>query len=259
MRPLLHSTLMGESSTEQPDDARRPLDARVVAASAASGMAASAGASSAHGIGLTQPEGKPTIPVSSVLTNLIEGYLFGDLESMATEIQPKEWGACSYPVVMAVLSGSELLGAMTGDVAQNDRIEMYWKTYMAKVNPLYGHLGKIASQLARNGIAHTYLTHLGVLVVRGDSRRHLTLSKSEEVIFDCLELDKQFRVSYEAHTRPYILSHIGDVQRRVDELVRYDRIKAQSLIDQLPFDQFLQTLPSGNELATPLHVRPPKS
>ncbi|HTX31819.1 MAG TPA: hypothetical protein VMD09_10560 [Solirubrobacteraceae bacterium] len=160
---------------------------------------------------------------------------------------------------MAVLSGSELLGAMTGDVAQDDRIEMYWKTYMAKVNPLYGYLGKIASQLARNGIAHTYFTHLGVLVVRGDSHRHLTLSEAEEVIFDCLELDKDFRVCYEAHARPYILSHVDDVQRRVDELVRYDRIKAQSLIDQLPFDQFRQTLPSGNELATPLHVRSPKS
>lgn len=250
---------MGEGSTEQPDDAGKPLDPRVVAASAASGMAASAGASGAHGIGLTQPEGKLTIPVSSVLANLIEGYLFGDLKSMATEIQPKKMGACSYPMVMAVLSGSELLGAMTGDVAQNDRIETYWKTYMAKVNPLYAHLGKIASRLARNGIAHTYLTHLGVLVVRGDSRRHLTLSESEEVIFDCLELAKQFRVSYEDHALPYILGQVGDVQRRLDELVRDDGIKARSLIDKLPFDQFRRTLPSGNELATPLHVRPTTS
>ncbi len=250
---------MGEGPTEQPGDARKPLDPRVFAASAASGMAASVGASGAHGIGLTQREGKLTIPVSSVLTNLIEGYLFGDLESMATEIQPKKMGACGYPMVMAVLSGSELLGAMTGGVAQNDRIETYWKTYMAKVNPLYGHLGKIASQLARNGIAHSYLTHLGVLVVRGDSRRHLTLSESEEVIFDCLELYKQFRVSYEARARPYILGHVGDVQRHLDDLVRDDRIKAQSLIGRLPFDAFRQTQPSGNELATPLHARPPKS
>ena len=47
--------------------------------------------------------------VASVLENLVEGYLFGDLESMATEIEPKEIGACGYPIVMAVLSGSELL------------------------------------------------------------------------------------------------------------------------------------------------------
>ncbi len=243
--------------TDQPDDSTKPLDARVITAPAASGMVASAGASGPATIGLTQLGGTPTIPVSGVLANLIEGYLFGDLESMATEVQLKEIGACGYPMVMAVLSGSELLGAMTSDAAQDDRIETYWKTYMAKVDPRYGYLGKIASQLARNGIAHTYLTHLGVLVVRGKPRRHLTLSEGEEVIFDCLELYAQFRESYEAHARPYILKNVQDARRRVDGLVRYDRIKAKSLIEALPFDQFRQTLPSGNELATPLHVRAP--
>lgn len=182
---LLNSVSMSRRGrTNQPDDSTKPLDARVITAPAASGMIASAGASGTPQIGLTQANGRPTIPVSSVLTNLVEGYLLGDLESMATEVQSKEMGACGYPMVMAVLSGSELLGAMTSDAAQADRIEAYWKTYMAKVDPLYGYLGKIASQLARNGIAHTYLSHLGVLVVRGHSRRHLTLSESEEVILD---------------------------------------------------------------------------
>jgi hypothetical protein len=221
-------------------------------------MVASAGASGPQGIGLAQAEGRPTIPVSNVLTNLIEGYLFGDLESMATEVQSKDMGACGYPMVMAVLSGSELLGAMTSDAARDDRIETYWKSYMAKVDPLYGYLGKIASQLARNGIAHTYLSHLGVLVVRENGRRHLTLSESKEVILDCLELHTQFRQSYEAYARPYILENVQGAQRRVDDLVRYDHIKAKSLIDVLPFDRFRQTLPSGNELTTPLHVRPPR-
>ncbi len=222
---------------------------------AASGMVASAGASGVPSIGMTTAEGRPTIPVARVLTNLVEGYLFGDLESMATEVQLKEMGACGYPMVMAVLSGSELLGAMTSDVAQDDRIETYWKTFMAEIDPLYGYLGKIASQLARNGIAHTYLAHLGILVVRANRRRHLTLSENEEVILDCLELYAQFRKSYEAHARPYIRENVDDAQRRVDELVRYDRVKANSLISALPLDRFRQALPSGNELATPLHVR----
>ena len=244
---------------ERPDDAREPLDVRAVTSPAASGMAASAGAGGPLGIGLTQAVGKPTIPVSNVLTNLVEGYLFGDLESIASEVQPKEMGACGYPMVMAVLSGSELLGAMTSDVAPDDRIETYWKTYMAKVDPLYGYLGRVASQLARNGIAHTYLTHLGILVVRGNPRRHLTLSENEEVIFDCLQLHTQFHESYEAHARPHILENVADAQRRIDDLVRYDRIKAKRLIEALPFDRFRQTMPSGNELATPLHVRPPRN
>jgi hypothetical protein len=239
------------------DDSTETLAASITTTYAASGMVASAGASGVPDIGLTTVEGIPTIPVASVLTNLVEGYLFGDLESMATEVPLKEVGACGYPMVMAVLTGCELLAAITSDAAQDDRIETYWKTYMAEVDPLYGYLGQIASQLARNGIAHTYLAHLGVLVVRGNPRRHLTLSENEEVVLDCLELYSQFRQSYEDHARPFILENINDVQRRVDELVRYDRVKAKSLIGALPFDRFRQTLPSGNELATPLHVRPP--
>jgi hypothetical protein len=145
-----------------PDDLTKPLDARAITGPAASGMVASAGASGAPPIGLTQAKGRPTIPVSSVLTNLVEGYLLGDLESMATEVQRKEMGACGYPMVMAVLSGSELLGAMTTDAAQDDRIEAYWKTYMAKIDPLYGYLGKIASQLARDVVrGHRLLVATG--------------------------------------------------------------------------------------------------
>ena len=129
---------------------------------------------------------------------------------------------------------------------------------MSKVDRRYGYLGRIASQLARNGIAHSYLSHLGVLVVRGNPRRHLSLSEGEEVIFDCLELYAQFRQSYEAHARPHILHHIQDAQRRLDALVLYDRVKARSLIDKLSFERFPQTLASGNELATPIHVRSPR-
>jgi hypothetical protein len=50
-----------------------------------------------------------------ILEVLIEGYLLGDLESMATEITPKEVGAVGYPMAMAGLAGSELLGALTSD------------------------------------------------------------------------------------------------------------------------------------------------
>ncbi len=249
---------MGETATEHSGDDRKPIEARLITAPTVSGILAGAQASGPVAIGLSNATGKLTIPVASVLGNLVEGYLFGDLDSIADEVQTKEVGACCYPMVMAVLSGSELLGAMTSYASPDNRIEQYWQNYMAKVNPLYGYLGKIASQLARNGIAHTYLTHLGVFVLRGNPRRHLTLSESEEVIFDCLELDKHFRESYQEYARPYILDHLEDAQRRIDELVQYDRIKAQSLIDQLPFAQFRQTLPSGNELATPLHVRPPR-
>jgi hypothetical protein len=48
------------------------------------------GARAAAAVGLTQTnDGSPTIPVANVLESVIEGWLLGDLESMATEIKPK--------------------------------------------------------------------------------------------------------------------------------------------------------------------------
>ena len=217
------------SSPEKPDDAIAHADVAGTSNPAVSGWAPTAGASGAVAVGLTSTaESRPTIPVAKMLTRVIEGYLLGDLESMATEIQPKEMGAVGYPMVMSVLSGSELLGAMTSDASQTNRIQIYWRTYMAKVDPRYRDLGEIASELARNGIAHSYLSHLGVLVVRGQPARHLSLYRGE-VIFDCLELYAHFRESYIAHARRDILEDRVNVQRRVDALVQRDHLKARKV------------------------------
>ena len=160
----------------------------LTAGTAVSSLGVTPGASAAAAIGLTETdEGSLTIPVAKVLEGVIERWLLGDLESMATEIQPKESGAAGYPMVMSVLSGSELLGTLTSDVSQNNRIEAYWANFLNKIDPRYGDLGEIASELAHNGIAHSYLSHLGVVVTRGATERHLTLY-GDEVVFDCLEL-----------------------------------------------------------------------
>jgi hypothetical protein len=206
-------------------------------------------------VGLTETKAGLTIPVAGMLTLGIEGYLLGDIESMGTEIHPKPIGACGYPMVMAVLAGSELLGALTSDASQTNRIEIYWMTFMAKVDSRYDHLGRIAKELARNGIAHSYLTHLGVQVVRGDPARHLTRSASGELIFDCVELAAHFRESYE-HARAYILDNVDAAQRRLDELFRHDGEKVRSLLGDLPSEQFpLAPATIGTHLATPVHLR----
>jgi hypothetical protein len=225
-------------------------------------------ASGAVDIGLTtiRPAAPPTISVQKVLDNLVGGYLLGDLESMATEIPPKPVGAVGYPMVMSVLSGSELLGTLTSNAKQANRIEMYWGTFMAQIDPRYGDLGEIASEMARNGIAHSYLSHLGVLVVRGDAGRHLTL-EGDEVVFDCLELYGHFRRSIEEHARPYILDHLDEAQRRLDSLLQNDEAKVRPRLGKLPAERFprrLAPITTGttswstvHSASTPFHVGRP--
>ena len=87
-----------------------------------------------------------TVSVSNVLDRVVEGYLLGDLESMATEIRDKEVGAVGYPIVMAVLAGCELLGAMTNEKKHN-LITSYWKAFMGEVDERYAYLGEIATDL----------------------------------------------------------------------------------------------------------------
>lgn len=227
----------------------------LTAISASSGVTFVTGASAAVAVGLTETKGGLTIPVGSMLALGIEGYLLGDLESMGTEIQPKEIGACGYPMMMAVLAGSELLAALTSDAAETNRIETYWTTFMAKVDPRYGYLGRIAKELARNGIAHSYLTRLGVQVVRGNPTRHLTRSTSGELIFDCIELTDHFRESYE-QAHGYILDNVEAAQRRLDALFAHDGAKVRSMLAALPAEEFPMTpVMTGTHLATPVHVR----
>jgi hypothetical protein len=90
----------------------------------------------------TAVAGPYTISLTDVLGTLVEGYLLGDLKSMATEIKPKEIGAVGYPMTMAVLTGSELLATLASDVAKANRIEHYWTTYMTKVDRKYGTLAR---------------------------------------------------------------------------------------------------------------------
>ena len=80
---------------------------------------------------------------------LVEGFLLGDLESMATEIKPRRSAQSATPWRWSVLAGSELLGALASDKA--NRIEHYWTTYMAEVDRKYGDLGEIATELFRMG------------------------------------------------------------------------------------------------------------
>ncbi len=225
----------------------------------ASGLVASAGASGALAVGMI-PEGggSLSIPVAELLTNVIEGYAFGDLESIKTEITPKPFGAGGYLMVAAVFAGSELLGAISS-AARNpgSRVDSYWSGYMARIDERYGYLGKLAKQLLRDGVAHLYLSHSGVAVVRGAPERHLRICNGE-LIFDCIQLYEDFRRSYEEHAKADILQDVALAQRRLDKLMVHEREKAR-LVAELPADVFLrfETLPTSCLPTSGIYSRDP--
>jgi hypothetical protein len=63
-------------------------------------LKAAVGASGPLDLGMTQAHdaGPLSVPLANVLKYVIEGYLFGDLDSMQTETTIKEFGAVGYPI-----------------------------------------------------------------------------------------------------------------------------------------------------------------
>jgi hypothetical protein len=205
--------------------------------------------------------GPYSIALADVLETLVEGWLLGDLESMATEIKPKDIGAVGYPMAMAVLAGSELLGALVSDITKSKRIGNYWTRYMAKVDRKYGDLGEIATDLFRNGIAHSYLSRPGVAIVRGDRRWHLRRSRLG-VTLECVQLYEDFCRSYTEHAKPFILEHARKAQGRLDRLIEHDHLKAR-LVANLSSERW-PVADAETDLtfaaliqATPIHLRGP--
>ncbi|MGE5836006.1 MAG: hypothetical protein ACM4AI_16110 [Acidobacteriota bacterium] len=50
--------------------------------------------------------------IEAFLERFVEGYLFGDLESMAqVRLEGRKYGNCGYSMVLVELAGAELLGA----------------------------------------------------------------------------------------------------------------------------------------------------
>jgi hypothetical protein len=113
------------------------------------------------------------LTVENVLDNVIECYLFGDLDSMKAEITLKQCGSIAYPMMMAVLSGSEMLGALTSDAKKANRIATYWAQVHGPYRPALRRTGRDRGPGVSHGIAHNYLSWLGVGVVRGQPHRHL--------------------------------------------------------------------------------------
>ncbi len=231
--------MSGDARQSEPPRARDPRSPSLYGglhggyAVGASGPTAVAGTGGGSAAG---PGGGLALKVDDVLKHVVEGYLLGDLDSMSTDIRPKAVGAVCYPMLMAVLAGSELLGQLAVD--GGDAIQRYWATYMARIDDRYGDVAEIAKDLCRNGLAHIYLTKPGVGVVRGEPVRHLVLERTDLLVIDCLELHRDFRASYECFARPAIQGSAEDAQKRLDALVANDAVKSDHLLARLPSERF---------------------
>ena len=171
---------------------------------------------------MTIPSGRPNI--ERFASKFIEGYLFHDLAAMAkveARPPPDRYGDLSYPIVQTCLAGIELLGGLLntepfkGWKRSEHYFCSYWSDYMSQVDRAYGKALPSPKQiyaLARNGVAHQFLTKPGIDVVkRRDRAGHLTVDSAAEwtITVDCLLLAEDLQDSYLRFVRPLIYPTAG--------------------------------------------------
>lgn len=169
---------------------------------------------------MTKTPSAPTgLSLDVVLHSVVEEYILADLKSMTDEITWKWSGAVCYPMLMAVLAGTELLGTLTGGTA-TEAVDRYWTEFMSRIKPLYGQLGAVAEDILRNGLMHNYFTKLGVGIVRSIPDIHLTCDETGQILLDCCVLAADFRDSYVMHARDHIRANPEVAQKGVNRIAR---------------------------------------
>lgn len=189
--------------------------------------------------------------VDDYLTKYIEGYLFGDLDSIVNLIPVKAKGAANYPMLMSVCSGIEILGTLVdgtpdehfSDKKSNLYFGHYWKHYLVGVNPEYGKHSELLRLLVRNGLAHTFATKQGIGVTRHKGIPHLGIYNNQFII-NANDFYHDFKKSYFELAKPRIFQG-GDLhdlaQQRLNEMLAVYNSEAERVFKEAKLLEQLQT------------------
>lgn len=170
----------------------------------------------------------------------VRGYLLCDLEEMSKVDLPvgEIYGGCAYPMLSAIMSGSELLGLLLSkrklyfegnpektekailDEGQNG-FHRFWKNYMSAINPRYKPLNLLFRKLIRNKLSHNFLTGTYIEVGGNPDYEHLFLSKNPpRLVIKPQDLFLDFKKAVEDYLENF-QKNSEDVQARINELEKY--------------------------------------
>jgi len=162
------------------------------------------------------------------LEKYVEGYLFGDLETMKTSVpSSQKGGGVGYPLLASTFSGIELLGALVskatfntynGSIYFND----FWSNYLYSNDVAKANAGKYIYELARHGIAHTFLMKGDITITKNSTDPHL-VKDGTTVYINSFQLAVDLKFAYDIKFLNLVRETTGDVngttiQQRLDEM-----------------------------------------
>jgi hypothetical protein len=174
------------------------------------------------------------LQIEDFLAIHVEGYLFGDLESMSRVVAPgQRFGAVVYPMLAASLAGIELLGSLvtpTGPFNRHggqDAFVLFWEQYLYPSGSPAPSLARTVYALTRHGLAHVFLAKPGIVATKdGNPARHLRRESDGSLLIDAIVLSDDLRSAYAQRLKPLLsaATSVGGpsratMQARLDEMI----------------------------------------
>jgi hypothetical protein len=197
--------------------------------------------------------------LSDFLRDHIEGYLLGDIDGLMGVPVPngRDAGGLGYPLVMTVLSGVELLGALT-EAGQNPGAAfdkeagaryfgIYWKAMLYPQSPKLAPLHHPMYLLARHGLMHSFTVKGPFEVSKVPEGRplHLTESATGTRHINCNQLADDFRESYIQRFKPFAQAHVSKVEKRLNDMaIEYAAFAQKTLSSAAQFPKAPAQAPS---------------
>ena len=193
------------------------------------------------------------------LERFVEGYLFGDLRTMAAIKIPADepFGAVGYPMVSSTLAGVELLGVLTADKIFNPtegalRFEEFWTGFLYRGQPDRQPMASLVYKLVRHGLAHTFMTKPVFVVVKERHPFHLCRT-TEGIVIDALTLADDLIAAYRLSVKPQLQN---DRQFRERVELRFKNVRDKYTSDFNDFRDVIAKVPTRPARFTSLPTSP---
>ncbi len=178
--------------------------------------------------------------VKDFLEKHIDGYLLCDVENMSMLGPLRDGnGACGYPMLMALLAGIELLGALYSDIPYPKKHEpstsrnfpLGWDLLFAKSEEYSdAKIKNIFLRLLRHGLMHLYLSKPGVGILKAESEREHHLAEEGGIfLIHVTKFFEDFSKSYHDQAKQEILKKESSKDRLLEILERMDKESEKEL------------------------------
>jgi len=176
-----------------------------------------------------------------------------------------EYGATGYPMLITILAGMELIGALTYNSSGvfdphkgHDHFSNFWNVYFVTMFPEYKGLDSLFRQLVRNGISHIFLAKKGVMVTKGSGKRPIVDKSQRLILIDANKLFDDFEKVINKKILPLLTVKSGEPSKASMQTMlkkieqEYDNSELEKLYKSLSISSAVINGPmvSGASLST---------